>query len=168
MRLASSILLLLLVLLLAACQSTAPPYQYRFVRGQTAILTPSGAVVPTTAPEAVKRMVAAGNRIQGRPYIYGGGHQSFECRGYDCSGTASYLLHAAGLIRSPIASGEFRHFGEPGPGKWVTIYAKRGHVFTVVAGLRMDTGYNGKGEGPKWSTRERPARGYILRHPSGL
>ncbi len=67
-----------------------------------------------------------------------------------------------------MASDEFRKYGEPGPGKWVTIYAKRGHVFTIVAGLRMDTGYNGQGEGPKWSTRSRPASGCILRHPPGL
>ena len=168
MRFVFPIFLSLVACLLVSCQAPAPPYHYTFVQGKTAILTPQGAMIPTSAPEPVKRMVAAGNHLQGRPYIYGGGHRSFECAGYDCSGTASYMLHAAGLIGCTMASDEFRHYGEPGPGKWITIYAKRGHVFTVVAGLRMDTGYNGEREGPRWSTRSRPSSGCIMRHPPGL
>lgn len=125
-------------------------------------------MVPTSAPEPVKRMIAAGNHLQGMPYIYGGGHHSFYERGYDCSGTTSFLLHEGGMLRTPMASDEFRSYGAPGPGKWVTIYAKRGHVFMTVAGLRMDTGYNGEREGPRWSTRPRPSTGCILRHPPGL
>ncbi|HEY2574065.1 MAG TPA: peptidoglycan endopeptidase [Verrucomicrobiaceae bacterium] len=162
------ILLLIPLVLLVACESSPPPYQYQYLPGRTAILTPRGAMVPTDAPEAVKRAVGAGNHIAGLPYIYGGGHHSFMCRGYDCSGTASFVLHAAGVLPAPIASDEFLHFGAPGPGKWITIYARRGHVFTVVAGLRMDTGWNGEGEGPKWSTMSRPAKGCVLRHPVGL
>ena len=168
MRLLVSILLPIVALLLVSCQAPAPPYHYQFVEGRTAILTPRGAMIPNSAPEPVKRMIGAGNYLQGKPYIYGGGHRSFDCVGYDCSGTASFMLHAAGLLSAPIASDEFRSYGEPGPGKWVTIYAKRGHVFTIVAGLRMDTGYNGEKEGPRWSTRSRPASGCILRHPPGL
>jgi len=125
-------------------------------------------MVPVDAPDAVKHAVGAGNRIAGRPYLYGGGHRSFESRGYDCSGTASYVLHGAGLLSTPMPSDGFRHYGAPGPGEWITIYAKRGHVFTVVAGLRMDTGWNGEREGPCWSTMSRPAKGYVLRHPPGL
>jgi len=161
------LLLICAGLLLTNCEST-PPYQYRFVPGRTAILTPRGAMVPVDAPEAVKRAIGAGNYIAGRPYLYGGGHRSFESRGYDCSGTASFLLHGAGLISTPMPSDEFRRFGAAGPGEWITIYAKRGHVFTVVAGLRMDTGWNGEREGPRWSTMSRPAKGYVLRHPPGL
>jgi len=163
------ILLPVLALCLASCQSPAPPYHYQYVAGRTAILTPRGAMIPNDAPEPVKRMVAAGNYLQGKPYVYGGGHRSFNCVGYDCSGTASFMLHAAGLLNVPMASDEFRNYGAPGPGKWVTLYATRGHVFTIVAGLRMDTGYNGEhGDGPKWSTRSRPAKGFVLRHPPGL
>jgi hypothetical protein len=125
-------------------------------------------MVPVDAPEAVKRAIGAGNRIAGRPYLYGGGHRSFESRGYDCSGTASYVLHGAGQVSAPMPSDAFRRFGTPGPGEWITVYAKRGHVFTVVAGLRMDTGWNGEREGPRWSTMSRPAKGYVLRHPPGL
>ncbi len=125
-------------------------------------------MVPVDAPEPVKRSVAAGNHIVGRPYIYGGGHRSFECKGYDCSGTASFVLHGAGLLVTPIPSDAFRNYGTSGPGKWITIYARRGHVFMVVAGLRIDTGYNGQGEGPRWSTMGRPANSCVLRHPPGL
>src|SRR5437867_1814840 len=90
-----------LSLLLACCETSPPPYRYQFVPGRTAILSRRGAIVPVDAPEPVKRMVAAGNRLAGRPYVYGGGHRSFESRGYDCSGTASYVLHAAGLLAAP-------------------------------------------------------------------
>lgn len=125
-------------------------------------------MVTTDAPEPVKRAIAAGNHIVGRPYIYGGGHRSFDCRGYDCSGTASFVLHGAGLLATPMPSDCFRNYGSSGPGNWITIYARRGHVFMTVAGLRIDTGYNGQGEGPKWSTMSRPAKGCVLRHPPGL
>lgn len=125
-------------------------------------------MAPADAPEAVKRAIAAGNHIAGKPYIYGGGHRSFDCKGYDCSGTASFVLHAAGVLATPMASDEFRNFGAAGPGQWITIYAKRGHVFLSVAGLRMDTGWNGEREGPRWSTMSRPAKGCVLRHPPGL
>lgn len=126
------------------------------------------AAAPKDAPEAVKKAIEAGNRLIGKPYIYGGGHRRIEDVGYDCSGTASYVLHHAGLLDAPIASDEFRSFGKAGPGKWITLYARRGHVFTVIAGLRLDTGYNGQGEGPQWSDRSRPTKGAVMRHPDGL
>ena len=161
------ILCSLVSLLFVSCGS-APPYEYRFVQGKTAVLTHRGAMIPSDAPEAVKRAIAAGNRIAGKPYIYGGGHRCREDRGYDCSGTASYLLCSAGLLKEPMPSQDFRRYGEAGPGKWITIYARNGHVFTVVAGLRMDTGWNGEREGPNWSTLSRPSMGCVLRHPAGL
>ncbi len=157
-----------MILLLASCSSQPESYTYNFVYGKSVLLRGRYAVAPKDAPEAVKRAVAAGNRLQGKPYIYGGGHRSFEERGYDCSGTTSYMLHYAGQLRAPTPSDAFRSYGKPGPGKWITIYAKRGHVFSVVGGLRLDTGYNGQNEGPKWSTRPRPTKGYVARHPPGL
>ncbi|WP_240914682.1 peptidoglycan endopeptidase [Roseimicrobium sp. ORNL1] len=155
-------------LLLANCSSAPKDYAYRFVPGKTAVLEGRYARAPKDAPEAVKRAIAAGNRLVGKPYIYGGGHRRVEDVGYDCSGTASYVLYHAGLLRSPISSTEFRDYGSAGAGKWITLYPRRGHVFTVIAGLRLDTGYNGQGEGPQWSTRGRPAKGAVLRHPPGL
>jgi hypothetical protein len=156
-------------LTLAACSSSSSHrYSYRYVEGKTAVIQGRYAAAPRNAPESVKRAIAAGNRLIGKPYIYGGGHRRIEDVGYDCSGTASYVLYHAGLIRSTMASNEFRNYGKSGPGKWITLYARRGHVFTVIAGLRLDTGYNGQGEGPRWSTQSRPIKGAVLRHPPGL
>jgi hypothetical protein len=138
------------------------------VEGKTAVLDGRYAMVPRDAPVEVQRAIQAGNRLIGKPYVYGGGHRRIEDVGYDCSGTASYVLHHAGLLQSPIPSSEFRQYGKSGAGKWITLYARRGHVFSVIAGLRLDTGYNGQGEGPQWSTRSRPLKGAVTRHPPGL
>jgi hypothetical protein len=90
-----------------------------------------------------------------------------EDRGYDCSGTVSYALINAKLLRRPMASSDFRKYGKSGPGRWITIYAKKGHCFVTICGVRLDTGYGG-GSGPSWQTQSRPAKGYTLRHPPGL
>ena len=60
---------------------------------------------PAGAPAAVKEMIDAGNAIATLPYIWGGGHGSFISPGYDCSGSVSYVLAAAGLLS---ASGGLR------------------------------------------------------------
>jgi hypothetical protein len=138
------------------------------VPGKTAIIINGKAVPPANLPSPVMRAVAAGNRIAGKPYRMGGGHKNFEDKCYDCSGTVSYLLHHAGHLDEPTTSGALRNFGKSGKGKWITVYAKSGHTFIEVAGLRMDTGYNGEGRGPRWSTRDRPSKGYVARHPEGL
>src|SRR6266478_7175576 len=109
------------------------------VSGKVARLHRGQAAAPKKAPVPVKRAIWAANQFHSKPYRYGGGHKSFEDRGYDCSGTVSYVLAAAGLIRSPISSTEFRSYGERGPGNWITIYARNGHTFAVIAGLRLDT-----------------------------
>jgi len=161
--------ILLLFLLLVACSSPAP-YRYRYVPGKTALLTPNGsAVAPPNAPPAVQEAIAAGNRITGSPYVYGGGHCAGGfSKGYDCSGAASFLLSAANLLDSPIPSKEFRKFGEGGLGEWISVYARKDHVFLVVAGLRFDTGWTHGVSGPQWTTLSRPADGCVIRHPMAL
>ena len=109
-----------------------------------------------------------GNRIKGLPYKLGGGHRRINDNGYDCSGAVSYVLIKAGLLGSPLTSNGFKKYGRRGKGDWVTIYAKNGHTFLVVGGLRFDTGNNGEGRGPKWTVHDRPTRGHIIRHPVGL
>lgn len=159
----------LLALALASCSSASKKeWSYNPVPGKTAIIIDGKAVPPANIPSPVLRAVAAGNRIAGKPYRMGGGHRSFDDRAYDCSGTVSYLLHHAGQLQEPTTSSALRKFGRKGEGKWITVYAKSGHTFIEVAGLRMDTGYNGSAKGPRWSTRDRPARGYVARHPEGL
>jgi hypothetical protein len=137
----------------------------------SATLLPGGrAVAPASAPPAVRAMIEAGNRIRHRPYSWGGGHRRWQSRGYDCSGSVSYVLHAAGLLESPLDSRGFMRWGGGGPGSWVRIYANREHVFAVIAGLRWDTSMTDDGDrsGPGWSEEPRSAGGFRLRHPLGL
>ena len=139
--------------------------------GKTARLRFGKAGAPKNAPLAVKRAIWAANQLRHKPYRYGGGHKSFDDRGYDCSGTISYVLGTAGLISSPMSSTEFRSYGDRGSGKWITIYAREGHTFAVIAGLRFDTTlydrYIGKWAS-RWQTIYRPPRGFDARHPVGL
>lgn len=114
----------------------------------------------------VRAMIAAANRIARLPYLYGGGHASFRSSGYDCSGSVSYVLHAAGLLRVPRTSGGFMNYGRPGRGRRVTIYAHGGHVFMTIDGRRFDT--SGMDDGTRWDRRARAASGYVIRHPAGL
>jgi hypothetical protein len=135
---------------------------------ETAGVNPDGtATAPTNAPPAVQQIIAAGNAIATKPYVYGGGHGKWEDRGYDCSGSVSYALHGANLLEQPMASGGFTNWAEPGQGQWVTTYANGGHMYMVVAGLRFDT--SGRSEtGSRWQADLRPTSGYAVRHPAGL
>ena len=116
---------------------------------------------------AVGRVIAAGNEIATRPYVYGGGHGSFHADGYDCSGSVSYALAAAGLVSSPMVSGDFENWGDPGPGRWITIYANAGHVWMEVAGWRFDTVALAEG-GTRWAHGGGEFAGFVVRHPAGL
>jgi len=124
------------------------------------------AVLPAGAPEQLERVVAAANRISDMPYLYGGGHGSFESSGYDCSGAISYALNGGGMLSSPLDSSGFTGWGQPGEGKAITVYANAGHAYAVIAGLRWDTSGTG-GSGPSWHRETRSPSGYVARHPSG-
>ncbi|HST70600.1 MAG TPA: hypothetical protein VLI94_13210 [Solirubrobacterales bacterium] len=136
-----------------------------------ATLLPDGrAVAPASAPPAVEAMIEAANRIRHRPYKWGGGHRKWNDRGYDCSGSVSYVMHAAGLLDYPLDSTGFMRWGGGGAGSWVRIYANKEHVFAVIAGLRWDTSYTDDGDrsGPGWSEEMRSTGGFRLRHPLGI
>jgi len=152
-----------------------------------AMLLPNGqAIAPDDAPPEVKAVIDAGNKIATLPYIYGGGHNAkFSGRGYDCSGSVSYALHGGGLLDSPLDSSSFMHWGDKGPGSWITIYTNPGHAYMVVAGLRFDTSMRtsiassarrasrrghraSRTLTTRWSTKMRPSDGYTIRHPSGF
>jgi hypothetical protein len=155
--------------------STASPFPSSgpTIAGNTARLHFGGqAAAPTNAPLAVKRAIWAANLLRTKPYRWGGGHKSFTDTGYDCSGTISYALGAAGLIPSPMSSSDFRRFGQSGRGKWITVYARNGHTFAIIAGLRLDTTpYLTAHDrwAPRWQSTVRvPARGFEARHPFGL
>jgi hypothetical protein len=164
------------------------------VPGTKAKLLPDGtAAAPADAPPQVQQAIWAANRLQSKPYRYGGGHAKVEDSGYDCSGTVSYALIAAGLLKTPLDSGSFMRWGEAGRGQWITVYTNPGHAYVIIAGLRLDTSaayarsarrssrrkarstskrtvLNAKAleRGPRWRPGKRPSRGFTARHPLGF
>jgi peptidoglycan hydrolase-like protein with peptidoglycan-binding domain len=141
-------------------------------------INPDGtATAPAGAPPAVQAMITAANQIIGTSYCVGGGHGSWSSSCYDCSGTVSFVLHAAGLLSSPEDSTGLESFGSRGPGRWVSVYSDPGHAFIVIAGIAFDTAnYGGPnipaGNGPRW--RSNPlgnladGGNYVVRHAAGL
>ena len=136
--------------------------------GSTAILLSGIALAPPDVPEAVQKVINAANQIVGRPYVWGGGHASFSSYGYDCSGSVSWALHGAGLIPEPLTSGSLEGWGDPGPGKWITVYANAEHTFMEIDGLRWDTVGDARGTGPRWHLMPTDTSGFVVRHPPGL
>ncbi|HYH58285.1 MAG TPA: peptidoglycan-binding protein [Thermoleophilaceae bacterium] len=121
--------------------------------------------ISNRAPRRIQRLIRAGNRIAKKPYKYGGGHGRWNDSGYDCSGSVSYVLHHAGMLRGPArASGGFTSWGKPGRGRWVTVYAHGGHMFLTVAGLRFDT-TDRERDGTRWHKDMRSGSGYAVRRP---
>ena len=161
---------------------TPPPDPVNMtVPGAVAQLLPDGsAAAPADAPSEVQQAIWAANKIQDKPYVYGGGHAEVEDNGYDCSGTVSYALHHAGLLETPLDSGSFMRWGESGKGQWITVYTNPGHAYAVIAGLRLDTSMatisrahkrqfkKATERGPRWRPTERSSRGYKKRHPVGF
>jgi hypothetical protein len=144
----------------------APPGRAKLRKDGTAL-------APADAPPQVQAAIAAGNAIHTLPYIWGGGHRTFYDRGYDCSGAVSYVLHAAGLLASPMPSGPLASsWGTPGKGRWITVYANASHAYMVVAGLRFDTSAVGEklnqGSGPRWRRTKRKPTGYTAKYSPGL
>ena len=143
----------------------APPGRAKLRRDGTA-------VAPADAPANIQAAIAAGNAIHTYPYHWGGGHRSFTDTGYDCSGAVSYVLHAAGLLASPMTSGGFASsWGAPGKGRWITVYGNASHVYMIVAGLRYDTSSGGdrwnQGSGPRWRKKKRSPGGYTAKYAPG-
>jgi peptidoglycan hydrolase CwlO-like protein len=151
----------------AAAEAAQTGLQVNQSVGGIAIDTGGMVQPPAGAPAAVREMIAAGNAIATLPYIWGGGHASFQAAGYDCSGSVSYVLAAAGLLSAPETSDEFMSYGDPGPGQWVTIYATDGHVWMTIAGWRFDTVALAE-DGTRWSQGGGEFGGYVERHPPGL
>ena len=126
----------------------------------------ASAAPPAGDGSAVSRVIAAANEIATTPYVWGGGHGGAS-GGYDCSGSVSYALAAAGLIDAPMASGGYMNWGEPGEGRRITIYANAGHMYMVVDGRRFDTSAL-SGGGTRWTSEMRSSAGFVARHPPGL
>jgi hypothetical protein len=166
-----------------ACPAIGSEAPLALLPGTATKILPSGlAAAGEQAPAAVRAMVAAGDRLFGATYLYGGAHgASLDTLqpAYDCSSAVSYLLHAGGVLGSgALDSTELTQYGLPGPGRYVSIYANPAHTFTYVAGLRFDTvedpaydgGPNSGKPGPRWRVSPSvPAwAAWTVRHPAGL
>jgi hypothetical protein len=143
------------------------------VPGDAAQIVDGRAVAPEAAPTAVKRAIVSANQIIGKPYVYGGGHTLARAvaAGYDCSGTVSFALRGAKLLKTPLDSSSFTAWGRAGRGTWITVYTNPGHAFAVIGGLRLDTSAAGDpsgAKGPRWRPVLRSTHGFAARHPKGL
>ncbi|MGD0980179.1 MAG: hypothetical protein ABR946_01725 [Solirubrobacteraceae bacterium] len=126
------------------------------------------AIAPAGLPVQVQEVIAGGNAIRDFPYVYGGGHLSFIDDAYDCSGSVSYALAAAGLIKAPETSGQLVSWGKPGPGRYITVFADDGHTFMWVDGVWFDTAGRAGPYTTRWLIRQPSLLGYAVRHPAGL
>ncbi|MBV9683980.1 MAG: peptidoglycan-binding protein [Solirubrobacterales bacterium] len=162
---------------MAALRTAISAYTADVPTGNVRINPDGTATAPAGAPTAVQAMVTAGNQIIDTSYCIGGGHGQWQSSCYDCSGSVSYVLHAAGLLSSSEDSSGLESYGVAGPGRWVTIYSDPAHAFIVIAGRAFDTAnYGGpnipSGSGPRW--RSNPlgnladGGNYVVRHPPGL
>jgi hypothetical protein len=149
---------------------------------EKATLVDGRVIAPASAPDRVKQVIDAANRIVEKPYIYGGGHKPYKVsaasalvkldHGYDCSGSVSFALHGGSFLRSPLPSGPLMRWGQRGPGTWITVYSSPSHAYLVVAGLRFDTSMHdrnapGPSTGPRWSKTLRRSKAFVARHPRG-
>jgi cell wall-associated NlpC family hydrolase len=125
------------------------------------------ALPPLDAPWQVRAIIEAGNAIARTPYKWGGGHGRWQDTGYDCSGSVSFALASARLLSGPLASGPLMSWGEPGRGRWITVWTNPGHVFLEVAGVRFDTSGT-RVTGSRWQATMRSTAGFVARHPAGL
>ena len=143
------------------------------VPGTAAKIIHGVAYAPAYAPIQVQRAIWAGNQIRKKPYVYGGGHGVWKDFGYDCSGSVSYVLHAAGLLKTSMDSSEYESWGRRGTGHWITVYTNPAHAFVQIAGIRLDTSREGDphpapGTGPRWRPLMYGAPGFQSRHPANL
>jgi len=134
----------------------------------TALLLNDTALAPADAPDPIKGAISAANLIVNQPYRLGGGHGGWRSAGYDCSGAVSYALAGGGMLQTPLTSGQLEHWGVPGPGQWLTVYANPGHTYAVIAGLRWDTVGDASGTGPRWHPLDAYPSGFTARHFPGL
>jgi hypothetical protein len=154
-----------------ASQPSTP--EHPMVVGATAKIVNGVAYAPSYAPVQVKKAIWAGNQIRKKPYIYGGGHGRWNDSGYDCSGSVSYVLHAAGLLKTSEDSGTMESWGQRGAGQWITVYTNPGHAFVEIAGIRLDTSAEqdpnpAPGTGPRWRPVVSTTNGFMARHPNQL
>jgi hypothetical protein len=129
-------------------------------------------------------------QIDKRPhsdYVWGGSHgvSPTPPNGpFDCSSAVSHLLQVGGFHNPTMDTVALSAWGEPGPGRWVTLYVKPyapdAHTFiefmpgvTPAAERYWGTsGFIEPGHGPGWIPEGTFDAAYLarfeLRHPPGM
>jgi hypothetical protein len=152
-------------------ETVATPQPELLVPGSIARYVNGYAAAPMNAPANVQQVIWTANEIIGLPYIFGGGHASFNAAGYDCSGTVSFALHGGSLLAMPMDSSEFESWGSHGAGRWIAVFGNAGHAYMDIAGLRLDTSAAddpSDQQGPRWRPLRPANAGFTVRHPLGL
>jgi cell wall-associated NlpC family hydrolase len=150
-------------------EERALEHQLQSHASATLVNAVTGAFTPrNVVPEKIAQVIAGGNAIADFPYVYGGGHVSFVDRAYDCSGSVSYALAAAGLIGAPETSGQLESWGAAGPGRLLTVFANAGHTFMNVDGVWFDTAGRAGPYSTRWLIPKPSLAGYVVRHYPGL
>ena len=150
--------------------STPSTPSHPTVPGDVAKIVNGLAYAPADAPLPVQKAIWAGDAIRHKPYVFGGGHGTWKDSGYDCSGSVSYVLHGAGLLKTSMDSSDFETWGTHGLGQWITVYTNPGHAFVQIAGIRLDTSAEQDpnppaGSGPRWRPLMKRTSSYQPRHP---
>jgi len=169
-----------------ACPVAAP-----LTPGSVARIGADGiAQAPADAPVQVQEAIAAGDRIIDSSYSQerDPGMLTTVMASYDCSGSTDFVLYNTGLGGPQVDVGDgiagdsrmLESYGEPGPGRWITVFASAGHAFVEVAGLVLDTAWyasvqpTSPGSGPRWqpasiiTAQLQDGNTWTERHPPGF
>jgi hypothetical protein len=115
------------------------------------------------------RAISAASGIDAHhyPYVWGGGHGAIGVPnggGFDCSGSTSAVLGAAGLLSAPMVAASFMHWGVPGyDPNGINVVASPSHVYMMLNGRAFGTSSANPGGGAGWfSGGIRP--GFVVNH----
>ena len=156
-----------------------------------------------TPRRSVQRAIAAGNRIIHTFYSQErrAGMLAHVQDSYDCSGASDYILYQAGLSDPTVDVGDavagtgitIESYGQPGPGRWITVFGSSAHEFIKVDNIVMDTAHyapvqpssvpdpyppddptnGGPTSGPRWQpasiipSQLNDGNTWVPRHPAG-
>ena len=137
---------------------------------------------------AIARMLAEAGRLDSLHlvYVWGGSHGSSPTPPngpFDCSSAISHLLQVGGFHNPTMDTIALATWGEPGPGRWLTIHVKpygsEAHTFIEFApGVTppdhryWGTSGTNPGGGPGWIPQSAFSPAYLAgfqrRHPPGF
>jgi hypothetical protein len=157
------------------------------------VQTGSSCVAAAVPPnEAVARMLAEAERlspIRSRTgYTWGGSHGISPTPPdgpFDCSSAVSHELQVGGFENETMTTEQLVAWGEPGPGRWVTIFVKAyagndSHTFLRFSPELTPPSERYWGTSGSWHPGEGPGfiperifsagylSGFVTRHPPGL